>query len=155
MDTLAHVLYYPQKPMATTRSMNYLKYRELPAGINAIVGIMCYTGYNQEDSVLMNHSGVDRGMFRSVFYRTYSYEEKAATGGRKGQTNVEVPDRRITHGMRRGDYGKLDDDGLIGVGERIGDGDILIGITSPLEEQLDGPAARHTKQDQSLAARAA
>lgn len=44
--------------------MKYLHFGELPAGINAIVGIMCYTGYNQEDSVIMNRSAVERGFFK-------------------------------------------------------------------------------------------
>lgn len=33
-------------------------------GINSIVAIASYTGYNQEDSVIMNRSAVDRGFFR-------------------------------------------------------------------------------------------
>merc|ERR1711936_249728 len=75
MDTLAHVLYYPQKPLVTTRSMEYLRFRELPAGINAIVAIASYTGYNQEDSVIINSSAVDRGFMRSVFMRSYKDSE--------------------------------------------------------------------------------
>ena len=75
MDTLAHVLCYPQKPLVTTRSMEYLRFRELPAGINAIVAILSYTGYNQEDSVIINASAVDRGLFRSVFFRSYKDSE--------------------------------------------------------------------------------
>ena len=75
MDTLAHVLYYPQKPLVTTRSMDYLRFQELPAGINSIVAIATYTGYNQEDSVILNSSAVDRGFFRSVFMRSYKDAE--------------------------------------------------------------------------------
>ncbi len=42
-----------------------------PPGINAIVAIMCYTGYNQEDSLMLNGSSIDRGFHRSIFYRAY------------------------------------------------------------------------------------
>ena len=44
---------------------------ELPNGINVIVAIQCYQGYNQEDSIIFNQSSIDRGLFSSTFYRTY------------------------------------------------------------------------------------
>ena len=71
MDTMAHILYYPQKPLVRSRAMQYMAYEELPAGCNSIVAIMCYSGYNQEDSVIMNQSSIDRGLFRSAFFRMY------------------------------------------------------------------------------------
>ena len=44
----------------------------MPAGINVIVAIASHTGYNQEDSIIMNQSSIDRGLFKSTFYRTNS-----------------------------------------------------------------------------------
>jgi len=41
------------------------------AGQNLIVAIAVYSGYNQEDSLIMSQSSIDRGMFRSMFYRSY------------------------------------------------------------------------------------
>ena len=80
MDTMAHTLHYPQKPLATTRAMEYMHFRELPSGVNCIVGIACYTGYNQEDSLIMNQSSIDRGLFRSSFFRTYNATAKCRPG---------------------------------------------------------------------------
>lgn len=92
MDTLAYVLFYPQKPLVITRSMDYLHFKELPAGINAIVAIACYTGYNQEDSVIMNQSSIERGLFRSAFFRTYNAQEKQ---GQKKEEIFEIPNAEV------------------------------------------------------------
>ncbi|KAK4551509.1 DNA-dependent RNA polymerase II [Recurvomyces mirabilis] len=150
MDTMANVLYYPQKPLATTRSMEFLKFRELPAGQNAIVAISCYSGYNQEDSVIMNQSSIDRGLFRSLFFRAYfDLEEKVGMGTLQ---QFEKPTRADTLKMKMGTYDKLDDDGLIQPGSRVSGEDIIIGKTAPIApdaEELGQRTKLHVKRDVS------
>ena len=150
MDTMANILYYPQKPLATTRSMEFLKFRELPAGQNAIVAIACYSGYNQEDSVIMNQSSIDRGLFRSLFYRTYVEQEKRV--GMSLVEKFEKPLRSETLRQKHGTYEKLDDDGLIAPGCRVSGEDIIIGKTAPIApdtEELGQRTKLHTKRDAS------
>ena len=150
MDTMANILYYPQKPLATTRSMEFLKFRELPAGQNAIVAIACYSGYNQEDSVIMNQSSIDRGLFRSLFYRTYPEQEKRI--GMSVVEQFEKPMRSDTLKLKHGTYDKLDDDGVIAPGVRVSGGDIIIGKTAPIApdaEELGQRTKLHIKRDAS------
>ncbi|MCL7047334.1 hypothetical protein MKW94_006641 [Papaver nudicaule] len=153
MDTLAYVLYYPQKPLVTTRAMEHLHFRQLPAGINAIVAIACYSGYNQEDSVIMNQSSIDRGFFRSLFFRTYKDEEKKV--GTLIKEDFGRPNRENTMGMRHGSYDKLEDDGFAPPGTRISREDVIIGKTSPVAQDDDqkGQASRYTHRDHSTSMR--
>ncbi|KAL8820111.1 MAG: hypothetical protein Q9223_001602 [Gallowayella weberi] len=150
MDTMANILYYPQKPLATTRSMEFLKFRELPAGQNAIVAIACYSGYNQEDSVIMNQSSIDRGLFRSLFYRAYVDTEK-----RVGMTvleKFEKPLRTETLKLKHGTYDKLDDDGLVAPGVRVSGEDVIIGKTTPIApdaQEMGQRTKNHIKKDAS------
>jgi len=149
MDTMVNVLYYPQKPLATTRSMEYLRFRELPAGQNAIVAIACYSGYNQEDSVIMNQSSIDRGLFRSLFYRTYLDQEKRI--GTVLLEKFEKPVRSQTVRMKHGTYDKLDADGLVAPGVRVSGEDIIIGKTAPLpqDDNANGMKTTQTTRDVS------
>lgn len=75
-DTVTHVFSYPQKPLVSTRAADMMGFSNMPSGINAIVAIACYTGFNQEDSVILNKSAIDRGLFWATTYRTHSEEEK-------------------------------------------------------------------------------
>ncbi|KAI4125413.1 MAG: hypothetical protein LQ347_005389 [Umbilicaria vellea] len=150
MDTMANILYYPQKPLATTRSMEFLKFRELPAGQNAIVAIACYSGYNQEDSVIMNQSSIDRGLFRSLFYRCYTDQEKRI--GMSVVEQFEKPMRSDTLKLKHGTYDKLDDDGIVAPGVRVSGEDIIIGKTAPIApdaEELGQRTKSHVKRDVS------
>lgn len=152
MDTMANILYYPQKPLATTRSMEYLKFRELPAGQNAIVAILCYSGYNQEDSMIMNQSSIDRGLFRSMFYRVYQDSEEKID---MNQAQVfEKPTRETTMKMKRSTYDKLEDDGLVAPGTRVSGEDVIVGKTAGLLKDETAPeiaarSANQTKRDVS------
>tara|TARA_Y100000389_G_scaffold200057_1_gene239718 strand:+ start:5 stop:1834 length:1830 start_codon:yes stop_codon:yes gene_type:complete len=112
MDTISHLLYYPQRPLVTTKSMPYLHTTDMPSGINAIIAIATYTGYNQEDSILMNKSAIDRGLFLSAYFKTYKEEEK------KNQNSGDeekfcIPNAENTVNYKLANYDKLDNEGII------------------------------------------
>lgn len=156
MDTMAHTLHYPQKPICTTRAMEHMHFRELPSGVNCIVAIACYTGYNQEDSLILNQSSIDRGLFRSSFFRTYKGKAECRPGTFNPLQDdaFEVPSRANCIGMRRGSYDKLDRDGLAEPGARISCDDVLIGITKPyLVKGPDGFQSTQTRKDNSTCMR--
>jgi DNA-directed RNA polymerase II subunit RPB2 len=133
-----------------------MHFRELPSGVNCIVAIACYTGYNQEDSLILNQSSIDRGLFRSSFFRTYKGKAECRPGTFNPLQDdaFEVPSRANCIGMRRGSYDKLDRDGLAEPGARISCDDVLIGITKPyLVKGPDGLQSTQTRKDNSTCMR--
>lgn len=79
-DTNLKVLHYPQKPLVFTRMADILGSNDMGSGINCVVAIACYSGYNQEDSVMLNGSSVDRGLFVLTSYSTIDCSEKKVNG---------------------------------------------------------------------------
>lgn len=126
-DTLAHVLQYPQKPIVKTRIGSILNTDKMPNGINAIVVIATYTGYNLEDSLMINQSSVDRGLFVSTYYRTYKEQNNKnhSNGEEEFFTRPEVKSQRPFN------YDKLERDGFVKENTYIEGGDIIIGKCMP------------------------
>ena len=106
-DTIVHMLQYPQKPAVYTHMSEFMGFNDMPSGINVIVAIMSYTGFNQEDSVIFNQSSIDKGLFRSMSFRTIMTQER-----KKSTNNFEnicVPDKDIQ--SKNYNYQKLDENG--------------------------------------------
>ncbi len=108
-DTCVHVLDYAQKPLVKTKPGTIMGFDEMPSGLNVIVAIAAYTGQNQEDSVIINRSAIERGLFRATTYKTHTAEEKKE--GTYQMYKICVPDLD----QRRGgwDYSNLDARGVI------------------------------------------
>jgi DNA-directed RNA polymerase III subunit RPC2 len=54
IDTLLYLMVYPQQPMVKTKTIELIGYDKLPAGQNATVAVMSYSGYDIEDALILN-----------------------------------------------------------------------------------------------------
>ncbi len=130
-DALAHLLCYPQVPFVSPFMSKFYGAQTMPSGQNIIVAIMTYSGYNQEDSIMINRGSIERGLFRSIFYRTYKDEE------RKNQSSGEeerfvCPDPTQVKQMKNANYSKLDETGFVPENAFVDTDDILIGKVVPI-----------------------
>jgi DNA-directed RNA polymerase II subunit RPB2 len=153
MDKTAVVLVSGQNPLVKSRYLEHINNESNPYGENAIVAIMCYTGYNVEDAVLINEGALKRGLFRTTYYTTYeAHEEKTKSGDVSIDhifTNIESEANVV--GTKPGhDYSKLDKYGIIREGTEVDDKTILIGLcassSSNREQKLD--MSKTTKKGQ-------
>jgi DNA-directed RNA polymerase II subunit RPB2 len=130
-DALSHVLCYPQVPFVSPFMSKFYGAQEMPSGQNIIVAIMTYTGYNQEDSIMINRGSLERGLFRSIFYRTYKDEERKNQSSGE-EERFDKPDATLTKQMKNANYSKLGPDGFVPENVYVGNEDILIGKVVPL-----------------------
>jgi DNA-directed RNA polymerase II subunit RPB2 len=140
MDKTGVVLVNGQVPLVKTRYMEHINNEGNPYGENTIVAIMCYTGYNVEDAILINEGSLKRGLFRTTYYSTYeAHEEKSKTESGSSQktfTNIES-DATVVHTKPGYDYSKLDKYGIIRENTPIDDKTVLIGLCASIASVPD------------------
>ena len=133
MDKSALVLHYGQNPLVRSRYLSYITNNEHPYGLNAIVAVMCYTGFNVEDAVIINEGALKRGLFRTTYFTTYeSHEENKKVGAISIENKfMDVVNENVL-GLKAGyDYSLLDSEsGLIRENVPVNDKTIIIGQAS-------------------------
>lgn len=129
IDTMGVVLNNGQIPLIKSRYMKYINQEKNPYGVNVIVAIMCYSGYNVEDAIIFNQAAIDRGLFNTSYYSCYETRESIGTNDITEISNIN---NKVVMKLRAGyDYSQLDERGLIKENTPISNDKItLIGMTT-------------------------
>jgi DNA-directed RNA polymerase II subunit RPB2 len=137
IDKMGVILNYGQIPLVKSRYLEYINNEEIPYGVNAIVAIMCYTGYNVEDAILINEGAVQRGIFRTTYYSMYeAREESSKVSGMVNSRFANIEKNNVVKIKPGYDYSLLDDHGMIKENTPLNDKIVLIGkITSDMENK--------------------
>lgn len=143
MDLTSNVLHYGQKPLVSSKYVNYILREKMVYGTNVIFAIMSYTGFNQEDAIILNKASLKRGLCCSTYYGTYTFKEDVVT---RYKSNKFVGNPNLIENVElnvQKDYSFLDANGIVNVGTYVKENDVLIGAYSVSH---DGK-----KKDQSVA----
>ena len=105
---------------------------ELALGRNVLVGFAPWNGYNYEDAILISESVVKQDKFTSVHIKEFSIDVRETKLGPEKITN-DIPN------VNERSLAKLDAEGIVRVGAKIGSADILVGKVTPKSDTETTP----------------
>jgi DNA-directed RNA polymerase III subunit RPC2 len=146
IDTLLYLMVYPQQPMVKTRTIELIHYDKLPAGQNATVAVMSYSGYDIEDALVLNKSSCDRGFGRCQVFRKHSNKLMTyanRTSDRLVDPTVDEKDPTKVIAKHR----ILDKDGMARVGERVYATETYLNKETPLNTMSTGIGSDYGSED--------
>jgi DNA-directed RNA polymerase II subunit RPB2 len=137
-DTLATWLNYAQQPLSQTWTYRHVT-GCIGYGENPIVALGVYSGYNQEDSVILNETSLKRGLFNTTYYHSYDFAEEIISFAEQTHTdfgNVATNAKYRETVIRKQDinYDYLDDNGIIKVGSPVTDKTALVGMVTAVRD---------------------
>jgi DNA-directed RNA polymerase II subunit RPB2 len=140
IDKMGVVLNYGQTPLVKSRYLKKISNEQHPYGENVIAAVMCYGGYNVEDSILFNEGSIKRGLFNTTYFNSYeSFEETENVGNSSIDSRfVNIEESNVT-GLKQGaDYSNLDKFGIIKENTPLTEKTVLIGkvINNPDNVEL-------------------
>lgn len=137
LDKNAYIICSPQRPLVETRITRILGMPKMPFGENAIVAIACYSGYNQEDSVILNRNSLKRGFMRGLYYSMYKDEEhRNVASGR--EERFARPRQETTRGFKNTSYHAVQENGIPAKNTIIQENDVVIGKVVNLRNDPHG-----------------
>ncbi|KAJ7415330.1 DNA-directed RNA polymerase III subunit RPC2 [Pitangus sulphuratus] len=146
IDTLMYLLAYPQKPMVKTKTIELIDFEKLPAGQNATVAVMSYSGYDIEDALVLNKASLDRGFGRCLVYKNAKCTLKRYTNQTFDKVMGPMLDAATRKPIWRHEI--LDADGICSPGEKVENKQVLVNKSMPTVTQtpLEGSSVPQQPQ---------
>ncbi|KRY30380.1 DNA-directed RNA polymerase III subunit RPC2 [Trichinella spiralis] len=140
MDSLLYGLVYPQRPLVKTKTIELINFECLPAGQNAIVAVMSYSGYDIEDAIILNKASLDRGKQIIWFGRCHVYRSNKCFV--KSYSNMDSdrilgPLVDVTTGKPVFRHMALDAEGIVKPGNVVKIGQVLVNKVAPRSALLN------------------
>ena len=113
-----------QTPLVRSPLHNTYGFDNFPNGMNAIVAVISYTGYDMDDAMIINKSAHERGFGHGTIYKTKKIslkDEKRVGGGGITKMFGFAPESKIAPSVRE----QLDADGLPYIGRLVKEGDVI------------------------------
>ena len=132
IDTLMYNIVYPQSPMVRSKTIELTNFDKLPAGQNATVAVMSYSGYDIEDALILNKSSIDRGYGRCLVYKN----SKCTIKRYSNQTCDRIMGPTLSDGKVIFKHECLDTDGIISPGEKAVNKQTMINKEMPAVKSI-------------------
>ena len=140
IDTASYIIHYPQRALVHTKYTQYTHNEELPNGENLIVAIATYTGFNQEDSIIVNKSSIERGMFNITKFKSFINEESVNKKDNEKvifKNPIDIVNNGTPMKFKLANWEYIDNDGLPQVNSYITEDDVLLGKVKIIREEQE------------------
>ncbi|KAL9707590.1 hypothetical protein quinque_011108 [Culex quinquefasciatus] len=135
IDTLMYNIVYPQTPMVRSRTIELTNFDKLPAGQNATVAVMSYSGYDIEDALILNKASIDRGYGRCLVYKNSKCTIKRYSNQTFDRIMGPMKDSLTNKIIFRHEC--LDTDGIISPGEKVSSKQTMVNKEMPAVKSIN------------------
>lgn len=160
MDTRSFSLTYYQQPIVSCDKMSRLnKLDERPSGLNSMVALVSNPGHvGMMSAIVINKSSIDRAFGHCFMYECHDCTVAKSTISRNHDKISPVPPLdQLNNNIDHQKYACLCSDGIVGTGERVQKGQVLVNKYSIPSEQMGamkrirpGPVSANSYQENAL-----
>lgn len=147
-DNKSYRLQTGQTPIVRPPLYNEYGLDNFPNGMNAVVAVISYTGYDMDDAMIINKSAHERGFGHGTIYKTKVVKLDENTSKARSARSITrifgfAPDSFVSAATR----GRLDEDGLPYIGSKICEGDPLAASHTVVFDQSKNIYINHDGQN--------